>query len=358
MCPCQCSDSDDDGDDDSDSDSSAPPSAPAPADVATSNTASDDNGNNSTADPSPAPAPDTCPAPAPTSAAGGGQLTIYAFFKGTAFPLIMHGSPDMWDSSQEIWNNMIVQGLRGGFSIPQQIEEYTQQLTRIESCMVEFENGLQRTGEQFIAHLERTFGMSVDELQALWYADIWALEKMNGLRTDNDQNSFVIQVSAPAPDTRPPPPPPPPPPPGAGPMQTSDGQTADVFDLTDLEPEHAEFAENRAEERRTQDTRARGVRVTKLLPTVMRRYIILYGRQPKASRLGCRQGVWEQRHAKQKMIILRHLQVRLYCQTVLFEYIRSIIILTDHLSVDIKGGVLGHPPHPAPKIQMVLSDSI
>merc|ERR1719231_1485030 len=76
-------------------------------------------------------APDTCPAPAPTSAAGGGQLIIYALFKGTVFPLIMQGSPDMWDSSQETWNNMIIQGLRGGFSIPQQIEDYTRQLTRI-----------------------------------------------------------------------------------------------------------------------------------------------------------------------------------------------------------------------------------
>ena len=58
-------------------------------------------------------------------------------------------------------------------------------------------NGQKRDGEEVVAEMATRIGMDAGYIQFVWFSNIYTLEKMGALETDNDDNGFIVTVGMP-----------------------------------------------------------------------------------------------------------------------------------------------------------------
>ena len=115
--------------------------------------------------------------------------TLMTFWRGTPFPQTIKCNPEEWQQSA---TDMIKLGLQHDVSLAQQIEGYTEQLNGMESWMCKQPQGLGlESTKKILKKMQTEFGMSVGELQSLWYLNVFALLKLKVIENDNDNGMLM-----------------------------------------------------------------------------------------------------------------------------------------------------------------------
>ena len=117
---------------------------------------------------------------------------VLAFYKGSMFPMVLGGAPGDWAEFGTMANRTIVQALREGDSIPQQIAIHLQLLNKMDDCMYATEAAKpQWTAQDKMDDLCRVMGSNGIIVQSQWYLAIYCLLRFGTLE-DNDQHGFVF----------------------------------------------------------------------------------------------------------------------------------------------------------------------
>jgi hypothetical protein len=136
----------------------------------------------------------------------GGKVSVHGFYKGTAFPCVkILPNMEAWSQLKAKYERCITDGVRGGFTLPKQIELYTEQNDRMEEFMCKW--GVEH-GEGFIKGdlitdaLCREFGMPGDspelcfsKIMELWYMNVYCLIRLKAVE-DGEMYGWVIQEEA------------------------------------------------------------------------------------------------------------------------------------------------------------------
>jgi predicted metal-dependent hydrolase len=119
-------------------------------------------------------------------------ITVLAFYKGTMFPQdIEFENENSYHEAIDLWEQQITLGLRAGFSLKQQIEDYRNQLNEMERRLYEIsQQGL--TNEEEKIKLQNVFDDwgSFQKAKYLWFANVRCLIKLRQIK-DDDMNGFV-----------------------------------------------------------------------------------------------------------------------------------------------------------------------
>ena len=86
---------------------------------------------------------------------------------------------------------MLVDGLKGGFSLEDQAETYKSQLDYIESTMVKYANPTTEKGMNKVASI---INRDLDSIGYLWVANVCALLHLKKIQND-DMNGYLIRHS-------------------------------------------------------------------------------------------------------------------------------------------------------------------
>ena len=122
---------------------------------------------------------------------------VLAFYKGTPFPRNITVNPSDWKELTESWDQCIVNGLKVGFDIKNQIKAYFDQLNRIELFFNKFHKEIKtnkmtkKLGKKLEQDIQQEFNKNIDTIQSIWYMDIYMLMKMKQLE-NNDDNGWVF----------------------------------------------------------------------------------------------------------------------------------------------------------------------
>mgnify|MGYP003667217388 FL=1 len=118
------------------------------------------------------------------------QMTenVLYFYKGTAWPQY----PTLpVKEAMERGKQMLVDGLKGGFSLEDQAETYKSQLDYIESTMVKYANPTTEKGMNKVASI---INRDLDSIGYLWVANVCALLHLKKIQND-DMNGYLIRHS-------------------------------------------------------------------------------------------------------------------------------------------------------------------
>eukprot|EP01046_Picozoa_sp_COSAG06_P004186 COSAG06_NODE_172_length_21346_cov_503.127053_16_plen_141_part_00 len=118
---------------------------------------------------------------------------VFAFYKGSAFPMLLSVTMDDWATYKRTADECIVMGLRMGDSITQQSDIHMQLLDKVEACMYATEAAKRSwTAQHKLDDLCKTLGHDILTIKSMWYQAILCLERFGTLKTDNNQNGFVF----------------------------------------------------------------------------------------------------------------------------------------------------------------------
>ena len=124
-----------------------------------------------------------------------------AFWKGTPFPQSSTFTPDQFKEFEEVVGQMIVNGLRMGDSLEEQANNYKTQMDQIESWFCDWYKA-NRDGQltmddhanndRLSVDIEKIFGLSIDKIGFMWYANLAALLKMNKIQNNENFGWLII----------------------------------------------------------------------------------------------------------------------------------------------------------------------
>ena len=123
--------------------------------------------------------------------------TVLFFYKGTAFPCVID-APDFEEQMMKGANKMIISGMKNGFSMEQQKQDYQAQLHFIEQTLQDNSQG-GRVDEKgllkaFQGELKKMHAHdSIDSIHVIWCLDICALLKMKVI--ENDENNGILRIN-------------------------------------------------------------------------------------------------------------------------------------------------------------------
>ena len=113
---------------------------------------------------------------------------VLYFYKGTAWPQY----PTLpVKEGMERGKQMLVDGLKGGFSLEDQAETYKSQLDYIEATMVKHANPTTEKGMNKVASI---INRDLDSIGYLWVANVCALLHLKKIQNDN-MNGYLIRHS-------------------------------------------------------------------------------------------------------------------------------------------------------------------
>jgi len=134
----------------------------------------------------------------------GDNLMVQCFYKGTPFPLSFSGTQEQWAGWKDCMEQSIVQGLRGGHSLPDQVAHATRQMNLMEKTL--FALG-KSAGDGVINKSRWQSGMATEFIakcgegglpiscingaQALWFMNVHLLIRSNTIKDDN-MNGWIM----------------------------------------------------------------------------------------------------------------------------------------------------------------------
>ena len=117
------------------------------------------------------------------------KQTVYAVYKGTTLSKYPHKDLEILKKTA---NDVILAGLKAGFSLQEQVEDYRSQLDILENCMNDCANACggvmnDKAYKMWARKIQR------DELYlgALWGTNVACLIKLKAIK-DDDMNGFLV----------------------------------------------------------------------------------------------------------------------------------------------------------------------
>jgi hypothetical protein len=119
--------------------------------------------------------------------------SVLFFYKGTAFPQIVD-IPNLVEKMTKSSNDMIIRGIKNGFTIEQQKKDYKEQLDLWEQTLCVEAKGMEMDDDS----IDRAMvSMGFDNRQmfySMWCLNICALLKMKVINNDNE-NGILIALT-------------------------------------------------------------------------------------------------------------------------------------------------------------------
>ena len=113
----------------------------------------------------------------------GKQPSALFFYKGTAFPTLIH-TPTPVKDMRERANEMIILGMKHGVTLDEQKKDYFEQLDLIEKTLCETSKQ-GRIDEKTIKNACKLLGEDKDRVYITWCLNICALLKLKAIKDDN-----------------------------------------------------------------------------------------------------------------------------------------------------------------------------
>jgi len=112
------------------------------------------------------------------------------FYKGTMFPITYKGD-NIYGTLKELVDEMIVNELRGGATIPELVSCYKKQLDTIENELYLIGNqDNEKKINKGLEKMSKTLNQTPEEINAMWCSNIIALLKFKAIPND-DMNGYV-----------------------------------------------------------------------------------------------------------------------------------------------------------------------
>ena len=112
------------------------------------------------------------------------------FYKGTMFPITYKGD-NFYGTLKELVDEMIVNELRGGATIPELVSCYKKQLDTIENELYLIGNqDNEKKINKGLEKMSKTLNQTPEEINAMWCSNIIALLKFKAIPND-DMNGYV-----------------------------------------------------------------------------------------------------------------------------------------------------------------------
>ena len=111
--------------------------------------------------------------------------SVLFFYNGTAFPQVVD-APDLEQMFHKNANEMILRGIRDGFSIEQQKKEYKKQLDLMDQTLCDTAQGKMMDDTSIDRAWVRLGLKDRQQFYRLWCLNICALLKMKVIKNDNE----------------------------------------------------------------------------------------------------------------------------------------------------------------------------
>ena len=124
-------------------------------------------------------------------------MSVYAYYNGTCFPVIEgFDSPDHWEERKGEYQNVLVSGVRAGYSLKQQGIDYTKQMVSMEGCLQKHakKDPSGTMGKKVLQDACEELNLDPHEFQQYWYMNVYNLLKLKVIE-DNDHFGFLIMGS-------------------------------------------------------------------------------------------------------------------------------------------------------------------
>ena len=122
------------------------------------------------------------------SSFSGKKPSALFFYKGTAFPTLIHTANPVKDMRERA-NEMIILGMKHGITLDEQKKDYFEQLDLIEETLCETSNK-GRIDEKTIKRACKLLGEDTDSVYITWCLNICALLKLKAIK-DDEMNGIV-----------------------------------------------------------------------------------------------------------------------------------------------------------------------
>lgn len=113
----------------------------------------------------------------------GKQPSALFFYKGTAFPTLIH-TPTPVKDMRERANEMIILGMKHGVTLDEQKKDYFEQLDLIEKVLCATSNK-GRIDEKTVKKACKLMKKDEDSVYIIWCLNICALLKLKAIKDDN-----------------------------------------------------------------------------------------------------------------------------------------------------------------------------